>query len=45
MAALDVIVREAGGTFSNLTGESGPFGSSGISTNTLLHSTVMAALN
>jgi len=45
MAALDVIVREAGGTFSNLTGEVGPFGSSGISTNTRLHPTVMAALN
>jgi histidinol-phosphatase len=44
MAALDVIVREAGGTFSNLTGEIGPFGGNGISTNTLLHSTVMAAL-
>ena len=44
MAALDVIVREAGGTFSNLTGEVGPFGGSGISTNTLLHPTVMAAL-
>jgi histidinol-phosphatase len=45
MAALDVIVREAGGTFSNLTGEVGPFGGSGISTNTVLHSKVMAALN
>jgi len=45
MAALDVIVREAGGTFSNLNGETGPFGGNGISTNTLLHSTVMAALN
>ena len=45
MAALDVIVREAGGTFSALTGEVGPFGGSGISTNTLLHPTVMAALN
>jgi histidinol-phosphatase len=45
MAALDVIVREAGGTFTNLTGEAGPFGGSGISTNTLLHSKVMAALN
>lgn len=45
MAALDVIVCEAGGTFSNLVGEAGPFGGSGISTNTLLHSTVMAALN
>ena len=45
MAALDVIVREAGGTFSNLMGEAGPFGGSGISTNTLLHPTVMAALN
>lgn len=45
MAALDVIVCEAGGTFSNLTGEVGPFGGSGISTNTLLHPAVMAALN
>lgn len=45
MTALDVIVREAGGTFSNLTGEAGPFGGSGISTNTLLHAKVMAALN
>ena len=45
MAALDVIVREAGGTFSNLAGEVGPFGGSAISTNTLLHPTVMAALN
>ena len=45
MAALDVIVREAGGTFSNLAGVEGPFGGSGISTNTLIHSTVMAALN
>jgi histidinol-phosphatase len=44
MAALDVIVREAGGTFSNLNGDTGPFGGSGISSNTLLHSTVMAAL-
>jgi histidinol-phosphatase len=45
MAALDVIVREAGGTLSNLAGEVGPFGGSAISTNTLLHPTVMAALN
>ena len=45
MAALDVIVREPGGTFSNLMGDDGPFGGSGISTNTLLHSKVMAALN
>ena len=45
MAALDVIVREAGGTFSNLSGDNGPFGGSGISTNSLLHKKVMAALN
>lgn len=45
MAALDVIVQEAGGTFSNLSGQVGPFGGSGISTNSLLHSKVMAALN
>ena len=45
MAALEIIVREAGGTFSDLNGTVGPFGSNGISTNTLLHPIVMAALN
>lgn len=36
MAALDVIVREAGGTFSDITGIDGVFGNSGMSTNGLL---------
>ena len=33
MAALDIIVREAGGTFTNTAGQNGPFGGSGVSTN------------
>ncbi len=38
MAVLDVIVREAGGKFTNLDGKDGPHGGSGISSNGLLHS-------
>jgi histidinol-phosphatase len=38
MAALDVIVREAGGKFTNLDGKDGPHGRSAISSNGLLHS-------
>ena len=45
MAALDIIVREAGGTFTNTAGESGPFGGSGVSTNGLLHNAVVNGLN
>lgn len=45
MAALDIIVREAGGTFTNTAGQSGPFGGSGVSTNGLLHNAVINALN
>jgi histidinol-phosphatase len=45
MAALDIIVREAGGTFTNTSGQSGPFGSSGVSTNGLLHNAVINGLN
>ena len=37
MAALDVIVREAGGKFTNLDGKDGPHGASAISSNGLLH--------
>jgi histidinol-phosphatase len=37
MAALDVIVREAGGRFTNLEGKDGPHGASAISSNGLLH--------
>ena len=45
MAALDIIVREAGGSFSNTAGQSGPFGGSGVSTNGVLHNQVIKELN
>ena len=45
MAALDIIVREAGGSFTNVVGEDGPFGGSGVSTNGVLHNTVINGLN
>ena len=45
MAALDIIVREAGGTFTNTAGQTGPFGGSGVSTNGLLHNAVISGLN
>jgi len=45
MAALDIIVREAGGTFTNTAGQAGPFGGSGVSTNGLLHNAVINGLN
>jgi len=45
MAALDIIVREAGGLFTNTAGQSGPFGGSGVSTNGVLHNAVINGLN
>lgn len=45
MAALDIIVREAGGTFTNVSGKSGPFGGSGVSTNGALHNAVINGIN
>jgi histidinol-phosphatase len=45
MAALDIIVREAGGTFTNIAGQNGPFGGSGVSTNGVLHNAVINGLN
>jgi len=45
MAALDIIVREAGGTFTNTAGQNGPFGGSGVSTNGLLYNAVINGLN
>jgi histidinol-phosphatase len=45
MAALAVIVEEAGGRFSALDGIDGPFGRSGLSTNRLLHEEVLHHLN
>ncbi|MBN9643657.1 histidinol-phosphatase [Corynebacterium mendelii] len=44
LAALDVLVREAGGTFTNLAGTPGPDGGSAVATNGLLHHTVLARL-
>ena len=44
MAALDLIVTEAGGVFSNTSGIPGPHGGNGLSTNAALHSYVVQAL-
>lgn len=45
MAALDIIVREAGGRFSTLDGIDGPFGSDGIASNGLVHDEIVRALS
>jgi len=45
MAALDLIVREAGGKFTSLDGVDGPFGPNAISSNGALHGTIVTALN
>jgi histidinol-phosphatase len=45
MAALDLIVREAGGRFTSLDGVDGPFGPNAISTNGVLHSAILEAIN
>jgi histidinol-phosphatase len=42
LAALDVIVREAGGRFSDLTGASGPAGGHALATNGKLHEAALA---
>jgi histidinol-phosphatase len=44
MAALDIIVREAGGRFTNVDGVDGSLGGSGLSTNAALHEYVVNAL-
>ncbi|MBW9215641.1 histidinol phosphatase [Mumia sp. zg.B53] len=44
MAALDPIVREAGGTFTALNGQPGPWHGNALATNTLLHDAAMAYL-
>lgn len=44
MAALDVIVREAGGRFTNVDGAPGPVGPGALATNGVLHEAVMDAL-
>ena len=37
LAPLDILVREAGGTFTSLDGSPGPHGGSAVATNGLLH--------
>ncbi|MEZ5097232.1 MAG: inositol monophosphatase family protein [Nocardioides sp.] len=44
MAALDVIVREAGGRFTSLAGEDGPFGGNALASNGHLHEAALAFL-
>ncbi len=45
MAALDIIVREAGGKFSGTNGIDGPFQGSGLSSNGKLHSKIVEILS
>jgi histidinol-phosphatase len=45
MAALDLIVTEAGGRFTSLDGIDGPFGPNAISSNSKIHTHVLSALN
>jgi histidinol-phosphatase len=44
LAALDILVREAGGTFTGLDGTAGPHRGSAVATNGLLHRQVLAGL-
>jgi len=44
MAALDVIVKEAGGQFGSLAGQDGPLGGNALATNGTLHDAAMAFL-
>ncbi|MFZ2529924.1 MAG: inositol monophosphatase family protein [Rhodococcus sp. (in: high G+C Gram-positive bacteria)] len=45
LAALDVLVREAGGRFTNIDGLDGPHGGSAVATNSALHEDVLARLS
>ncbi len=45
MAALDILIREAGGTFTSLDGVPGPHGGSAVATNSRLQDQVLAALS
>jgi histidinol-phosphatase len=45
MAAISIIVKEAGGAFTDLQGVPGPHGTSAVSSNHLLHQAFLAALN
>ena len=44
LAPLDILVREAGGAFTDLAG-AGPHGGSAVATNGLLHQAVLNRLN
>lgn len=44
MAALVPVVTEAGGRFTSLQGQDGPFGGNALATNSLLHDDVLATL-
>jgi len=44
MAALAPIVTEAGGTFTSLTGQDGPFGGNALASNGLLHTAALAVI-
>jgi histidinol-phosphatase len=45
MAALAPIVQEAGGTFTSVDGQPGPWHGSALATNALLHAATLAVLN
>ncbi|MEH3140520.1 MAG: histidinol-phosphatase [Mycobacterium kyogaense] len=44
LAPLDILVREAGGRFTDLSAQPGPHGGSAVATNGLLHDAVLGAL-
>lgn len=45
LAALDIVVREAGGAFTSLAGENGPHGGDAVATNGLLHDAVLRRID
>jgi len=45
LAPLDILVREAGGAFTDLAGIPGAHGGSAVATNGLLHEAVLNRLN
>ena len=45
VAPLDILVRAAGGSFTNVEGRPGPHGRGAVATNGLLHEAVLAMLN
>ena len=45
LAPLDILVREAGGTFTDLDGTAGPHGGNALATNGLLHDQVLERLS